>query len=33
MEGNFQHGDPLALADQLVMFKRTLRETALRHGM
>ncbi|TLF47342.1 glutamine synthetase [Halomonas urmiana] len=33
MEVNFQHGDPLALADQVVMFKRTLRETALRHGM
>ncbi|ATJ82121.1 glutamine synthetase family protein [Halomonas beimenensis] len=33
MEVNFQHGDPLKLADQVVMFKRTLRETALRHGM
>ncbi|MDI5889713.1 glutamine synthetase family protein [Halomonas rhizosphaerae] len=33
MEVNFQHGDPLCLADQVVMFKRTLRETALRHGM
>jgi glutamine synthetase len=33
MEVNFQHGDPLELADQVVMFKRTLRETALRHGM
>jgi len=33
MEVNFEHGDPLALADQVVMFKRTLRETALRHGM
>ncbi|MFD2191245.1 glutamine synthetase family protein [Pistricoccus aurantiacus] len=33
MEVNFQHGDPLMLADQVVMFKRTLRETALRHGM
>ncbi|MFP5303986.1 glutamine synthetase, partial [Cobetia sp. SIMBA_158] len=33
MEVNFDHGDPLALADQGVMFKRTLRETALRHGM
>lgn len=33
MEVNFQHGDPLLLADQVVMFKRTLRETALRHGM
>ncbi|MBB3183560.1 glutamine synthetase [Halomonas fontilapidosi] len=33
MEVNFQHGNPLTLADQVVMFKRTLRETALRHGM
>ncbi|WP_043526895.1 glutamine synthetase family protein [Litchfieldella xinjiangensis] len=33
MEVNFQHGDPLILADQVIMFKRTLRETALRHGM
>lgn len=33
MEVNFQHGDPLTLADQVVMFKRVLRETALRHGM
>ncbi|WP_457807853.1 glutamine synthetase family protein [Kushneria sp. EE4] len=33
MEVNFQHGDPLYLADQVVIFKRTLRETALRHGM
>ncbi|MCM2131108.1 glutamine synthetase family protein [Larsenimonas rhizosphaerae] len=33
MEVNFQHGDPLKLADQVVIFKRTLRETALRHGM
>lgn len=33
MEVNFQHGNPLTLADQVVMFKRVLRETALRHGM
>lgn len=33
MEVNFQHGDPLLLADQVVIFKRTMRETALRHGM
>ncbi|MDN3525564.1 glutamine synthetase family protein [Halomonas sabkhae] len=33
MEVNFEHGDPLTLADQVVIFKRTLRETALRHGM
>jgi len=33
MEVNFQHGDPLTLADQVVIFKRTLREVALRHGM
>ncbi|WIX34422.1 glutamine synthetase family protein [Salinicola sp. JS01] len=33
MEVNFRHGDPLRLADQVVIFKRTLRETALRHNM
>jgi glutamine synthetase len=31
MEVNFLHGDPLDLADQVFMFKRTVRETALRH--
>ncbi|HUN91108.1 MAG TPA: glutamine synthetase family protein [Burkholderiaceae bacterium] len=33
MEINFLHGDPLELADQTFYFKRTLRETALRHQM
>lgn len=33
MEVNFLHGDPLALADQVFVFKRTLRETALKHNM
>jgi glutamine synthetase len=33
MEINFMHGNPLALADQVFAFKRTVRETALRHGI
>ncbi len=33
MEINLRHGDPLALADQVFMFKRTIREAALRHKM
>ncbi|MBB1487881.1 glutamine synthetase family protein [Oceanospirillum sediminis] len=33
MEINFLHGDALSLADQVFIFKRTLRETALKHGM
>ena len=33
MEINFLHGEPLVLADQTFYFKRTMRETALRHGM
>lgn len=33
MEINFLHGDPLALADQVFVFKRTLRESALKHGI
>jgi glutamine synthetase len=33
MEINFLHGDPLELADQVFIFKRTLRETALKHGI
>lgn len=33
MEVNLLHGDPLELADQAFLFKRTLRETALRHQM
>ncbi|MGF1476065.1 MAG: glutamine synthetase family protein [Geminicoccaceae bacterium] len=33
MEINFHHGDPLALADQAFLFKRTLRQAALKHGI
>ncbi len=33
MEINFLHGDPLSLADQVFTFKRTVRETAYKHGM
>jgi glutamine synthetase len=33
MEINFRHGDPLAMADQAFIFKRTVRETALKHNM
>lgn len=33
MEINFRHGDPLAMADQVFVFKRTVRETALKHGV
>ena len=33
MEINFLHGDPLDLADQVFVFKRTLRETALKHNV
>lgn len=32
-EINFRHGDPLALADQAFLFKRTVREAAHRHAM
>ncbi len=31
MEINFNHGDALELADQAFLFKRTVRQTALRH--
>ncbi len=31
MEINLQHGDPLELADQVLMFKRTIKEAALKH--
>ncbi|HOW47835.1 MAG TPA: glutamine synthetase family protein [Rubrivivax sp.] len=33
MEINFFHGDPLGLADEVFLFKRTVREAALRHDM
>jgi glutamine synthetase len=33
MEINFFHADPLSLADETFLFKRTVREVALRHDM
>ncbi|MEO1200964.1 MAG: glutamine synthetase family protein [Pseudomonadota bacterium] len=33
MEINLRHGDPIDLADQVFMFKRTIREAALKHSM
>jgi glutamine synthetase len=33
MEINFKHGNPLELADQVFLFKRTLRQTALKHNL
>ena len=33
LEINLNHGEPLALADQVFLFKRTIREAALEHGM
>ncbi|MEK6291519.1 MAG: glutamine synthetase, partial [Paraburkholderia tropica] len=33
MEINFMHGEPLGLADRVFLFKRTVREAALRHHM
>ncbi len=33
MEINLRHGDPIELADQVFLFKRTIREAALRHKM
>lgn len=33
VEINFVHGDPLSLADQVFMFKRTVRQAALRHDV
>ncbi len=33
MEINLRHGDPLELADQAFLFKRTIREAAMRHNM
>lgn len=31
-EINLRHGDPVQLADQVFLFKRTIREAALKHG-
>ena len=33
MEINFQHGDPLELADQVFLFKSTLRQAAIKHKL
>ncbi|WP_145730424.1 glutamine synthetase family protein [Nitrospirillum pindoramense] len=33
IEINFNHGDALSLADQVFLFKRTVREAAIRHGI
>ncbi len=33
MEINFRHGNPLMLADQVFVFKRTLKEAALKHNI
>lgn len=33
LEFNFRHGDPLTLADQVFVFKRTVREAALKHNI
>ena len=33
LEINLRHGDPVELADQVFLFKRTIREAALKHGM
>lgn len=33
MEVNFLHGEPLDLADQVFLFKRTVRQTAINHDM
>ena len=33
MEINFRHGDALDLADQITVFKRTMREAALKHNV
>ncbi|WP_099864037.1 glutamine synthetase family protein [Pararhizobium haloflavum] len=33
LEINLRHGDPVELADQVFLFKRTLREAALKHDM
>lgn len=33
LEVNFEHSDPLSRADQVFLFKRSMREAALRHGI
>ena len=33
LEINLRHGDPIELADQVFLFKRTIREAALKHDI
>jgi glutamine synthetase len=33
LEINFNHGDPVSLSDQVVVFKRIVRQVALKHGV
>ncbi len=33
LEINLRHGDPVELADQVFLFKRTIREAAMKHGI
>lgn len=33
LEINFQHADPMSRADQVFLFKRAMREAAMRHGI
>jgi glutamine synthetase len=33
LEINFQHGDPISLGDQVLVFKRIVRQVALQHGV
>jgi glutamine synthetase len=33
LEINLRHGDPIELADQVFMFKRTIHEAAMKHGI
>ena len=33
LEVNFEHGDPLGLADEALLFKRIVRQVALEHGV
>ena len=33
LEVNFLHLDPMSRADQVFLFKRTMREAAMRHGI
>jgi len=33
LEINFNHGDPISLCDQVIVFKRIVRQVALKHGV